>query len=112
MRSFIILLNVLLISLILYSFLGKTNTIIENLQGCPTDRRNIIYRNQANINRLFSRLNTALTSCGKDLKPRIRRNTQLVAMNTMLIKRGVNRVAAKAQETSDDLDKIEWEETD
>ena len=106
MRYFVILLNILLISLILYYFLGKTNSIIENLEGCPIDKKNIIYRNQANINRLFSELNTTKALCSTDLKPLVSQNFRLAVYNTALIKKASAAVQSKAAEKEKELDKL------
>ena len=44
MRRFVILLNFLLIALILFSFLNKTDSIIENLEGCSSGKKNMVYK--------------------------------------------------------------------
>ena len=58
MRRFVILLNFLLIALILFSFLNKTDSIIENLEGCSSNKKNMVYKQKAKTEQLFSELNT------------------------------------------------------
>jgi len=100
------MLNTLLITLIICHILGKTNSIIENLEGCPTDKKNIIYRNQANINRLFSELNTTKALCAQDLRPKVKHNTNLAKFNTMLIRMSTGNIKKKAEEKEKELDEL------
>ncbi|MBN20727.1 MAG: hypothetical protein CL678_05500 [Bdellovibrionaceae bacterium] len=58
MRTFIIILNILLFSLILYNIIGNTNKIIENLEGCPRDEQNLVYACQMKLDRFFSEYDT------------------------------------------------------
>ena len=58
MRTFIIILNILLFSLILYSIIGTTNKIIENLEGCPNDEQNLVYACKIKLDRFFSEYDT------------------------------------------------------
>ena len=66
MNTFIIILNILLFSLIVYNIIGKTNNIIENLvseekgsiDACPVEQRNIVFSCDQKMDRLFRGLNS------------------------------------------------------
>ena len=81
MKTFVILLNFLLISLILFSLFSRTDSIIENLEGCPPDKKNMVYKQQALLERLFSELNTIKAET-KALSPDIASNTTKISANS------------------------------
>ena len=61
MRRFVILLNFLLITLIIFNFLNKTDTLIENLEGCPDNKKNMVYKQKAKTEQLLNELNELRT---------------------------------------------------
>ena len=106
MKTVIIFLNILLISLLLYYFLTKTNTLIENLANCPTDKRNVIYKQSAKsiiqgkkLNKLQFELNM--------LKPRIALNTLLAKSAGKKGKKAIGDVKKKGKEKENELNKLD-----
>ena len=106
MKTFIILFNFLLITLILYTVL--TSKTIEALSGCSSSESNALYRQQALINRLFSELNTVKAQYG-ELDGIASSNKILIGANKALTQGAVKNVAdekAKKQKELDDLDTV------
>ena len=106
MKTFIILFNFLLITLILYTVL--TSKTIEALSGCSSNESNALYRQQALINRLFSELNTVKAQYG-ELNGIASSNKILIGANKALTQGAVKNVAdekAKKQKELDDLDTV------
>lgn len=106
MKTVIIFLNILLISLLLYYFLTKTNTLIENLANCPTDKRNVVYKQSAEsvdqgrkLNKLQWQLNM--------LKPTISMNTLLAKAGGKAGKKAVGDVKKKGKEKENELNKLD-----
>ena len=88
MNTFIIILNILLFSLILYNFIGKTNNIIENLvsedkgsiDACPVEQRNIVFSCDQKMNRLFRGLNSIKQQM-PEIDHKIRKRNQHIGIN-------------------------------
>lgn len=58
MNYIIIIVNIMIISLIIHNLFVKSDIIIESLENCPKDKKNIIFKQEAKIDNLFSQLNT------------------------------------------------------
>ena len=96
MKTIIIFLNILLISLLLYYFLTKTNNIIENLAGCPNDKKNVIYRQSAKSTAQGKRINR-LEWHLMMLKPQITQNTLLAKSAGQKTKSATKNIKKKAK---------------
>ena len=106
MKTVIIFLNILLISLLLYYFLTKTNTLIENLANCPTDKRNVIYKQSAKSisqGKRLSKIEWHLMM----LKPTIAMNTMLAKSGGKKSKKAVGDVKKKGKEKENELNKLD-----
>jgi peptidoglycan hydrolase CwlO-like protein len=57
MKYIIVIINILTLSLIVYNLFVKSNNIIESLETCPKDKKDIIFKQEAKINNLFSQMN-------------------------------------------------------
>ncbi len=105
MKTFIILFNFLLITLILYNVL--TSKTIEGLSGCSSSESNALYRQQALINRLFSELNTVKAQYNQ-LNMQVINQNMLIGANKALTKGAISSISdekAKKEKELDDLDK-------
>ena len=103
MKTFIILFNFLLITLILYTVL--TSKTIEGLSGCSSSESNALDRQQALINRLFSELNTVKAQYS-ELDKTVASQKILIGSNKALAKGAVNKISdekAKKEKELDDL---------
>ena len=100
MSTFIIILNILLFSLILYNIIGSTNKIIENLEGCPSDEQNLVYACQIKLDRFFSEYETVKSQMSP-LQKLIRTQAQGIRQN----KRSAEGVTRKAQDELRGADK-------
>ena len=106
MKTVIIFLNILLISLLLYYFLTKTNTLIENLANCPTDKRNVIYKQSAKSISQGKKLNKLEWELNM-LKPTIAMNTLLAKSAGKKGKQAIGDVKKKGKEKEDELNKLD-----
>ena len=105
MKTFIILFNFLLITLILYTVL--TSKTIEGLSGCSSSETNALYRQSALINRLFSELNTVKAQF-TELDKTVAQQQILIGSNKALAKGATAKISdekAKKEKELDDLDK-------
>ncbi|MBN20726.1 MAG: hypothetical protein CL678_05495 [Bdellovibrionaceae bacterium] len=122
MNTFIIILNILLFSLILYNFIGKTNNIIENLvsdisedkgsiDACPVEQRDIVFSCDQKMERLFRELNSI-----KQQMPEVDHLVRKWNRNIDINKRNAIIVSAmaqnKGQEEQRKLDKHASEKED
>ena len=103
MKNFIIFLNFLLITLLIYNLLN--HKIIEKMSNCPNDKKNAIYRQQALTNRLFSEMNT-LKAEYTTLNNNMKNNKLLIDSNKRNIKKTVQDLENEKQRQSDKLDKL------
>ena len=108
MKIIVIFINFLLITLILFSFLNSK--LIEGLSGCSGDQKNVIYRQAALIDRLFSDINK-LKAEFKDLERNRLVNTSLISTNTMQSKSAINDVNEEKKKKEKELDDLEKEES-
>lgn len=106
MKTIIIFLNILLISLLLYYFLTKTNNIIENLAGCPNDKKNVIYRQSAKSTAQGKRINR-LEWHLMMLKPQITQNTLLAKSAGQKTKSATKNIKKKGKEKERELAKLD-----
>ena len=106
MKTVIIFLNILLISLLLYYFLTKTNNLIENLANCPTDKRNVIYKQSAKSASQGKRLSKIEWNLMM-LKPTVRRNTMLAKAGGQKSKKAIGDVKKKGKEKENELNKLD-----
>ena len=106
MRTFIILLNFLLITLIIFSFLNKTNTLIENLEGCPTDKKNMVYKQKAKTEQLLSEIDS-LTNEVNSLKGTVAMNTALTQANKKNSQSAVSGIKDEKDRKMRELDSLE-----
>ena len=105
MKTFVILLNFLLISLILFSLFSRTDSIIENLEGCPPDKKNMVYKQQALLERLFSELNTIKAET-KALSPDIASNTTKISANSQNAKSVSSDINDEKDQKMKELDNV------
>lgn len=52
MKKMLIILNVILVSLMLYNFYFKIKVFVEPLKGCKKDKSDLVYKQEAKINKL------------------------------------------------------------
>lgn len=105
MKLFVILLNCSLITLILYNLLSKTDSIIENLEGCPSDKKNAVYRQQALIDRLFSELQSVKAEVNS-MNPNIESNTRKIKANSQNAKSASADIDDEKNKKMDELNSI------
>lgn len=108
MKIIVIFINFLLITLILFSFMNSK--LIEGLSGCSGDQKNVIYRQAALIDRLFSDINKVKAEF-KDLERNRLINTSLISTNTMKSKSAINDVNEEKKKKEKELDDLEKEES-
>ena len=58
MKYIIIIINILIISLILYQIFIKSENIIESLENCPKNKKNVVFKQEAKLDNLYSQFNT------------------------------------------------------
>ena len=107
MRTFIIFLNFLLITLILYSFL--TSNIVEQFgSGCTPSQKSAVYKNQALIDRLFSEMNTVKAEYNQ-LNSQSTTNKILIQANAGKMRSTTAKVEEGRKEKEKELDDLEKE---
>ena len=105
MKFFVILLNCSLITLILYNLLSKTDSIIENLEGCPADKKNAIYRQKALLDRLFSELQTLKTEVD-NMDTNVKSNKRKIKSNSQNAKAVSSDIDDEKNKKMDELNDI------
>jgi len=106
MKTFIIFLNFLLITLILYNIFSSN--IIEGLSGCSPNQKSAVYKQQALIDRLFSETNE-LKAEYKQLKGVAATNTIKIGANSGNMRKTTAKVDEGRKEKERELDSIEKE---
>ena len=106
MKTVIIFLNICLISLLLYYFLTKTNTLIENLENCPTDKRNTIYKQSAETSALNKQVQT-LVNRMKRLEAGITSNTIRISLAGAQQKSSTKKIKDGAKEKEEELNELD-----
>ena len=108
MNTFIIILNILLFSLIVYNIIGKTNNIIENLvseekgsiDACPVEQRNIVFSCDQKMDRLFRGLNSIKQQM-PEIDHKVRKQNPHININ----RRNATIVSAMAQKKGNEEQK-------
>ncbi len=101
----IILLNFSLLTLLIYNLFDKTNKLTEPLATCDKNKNDLVYKQEAKINRLFGELNN-IKSGITILKTGVKRNEDLVKSNTIKLKSNSNKINNKAGSEMKKLDKL------
>ena len=96
MKQIIIIMNVLLISLILYNLFSKSAKIIEGLKGCSKDKTSKVYKHEAQIEKLFSDIENINDKTNKYDK-KIKLNSKNILKNKIEIKSVGNDIKNKAK---------------
>ena len=84
--------------------------LIEGLSGCSSKEKNVIYRQAALIDQLFSDINKVKAEF-KDLERNRLMNTSLIATNTMKSRSAVNDIKEEKEKKEKELDDLEKEES-
>ena len=105
MKNFIILLNCCLLTLIMYNLFIKTDKIIENLEGCPSDKKNVIYRQQALLDRLFSELQTVKAEVD-NMDTDVKTNKRRISANSQNAKAASSDIDDEKNKKMDELNSI------
>lgn len=106
MKTIIIFLNISLISLLLYYFLTKTNTLIENLANCPTDKKNTIYKQSAESDDINSRLQSTQNKMNR-LMLMINLNKMKIGLAKSGQRKSVKKIKDKSKEKEDELNQLD-----
>ena len=105
MKYFIIILNILLVTLLLYNIITKSNKIIEHLQNCPKDKKESVYKQESKIERLFSEINI-LNSKASEYENKIKENEKNIIMNKGKMKSSIKDLNDKKDAKMKELDKL------
>ena len=105
MKLFVILLNCSLITLILYNLRSKTDSIIENLEGCSADKKNAIYRQKALLDRLFSELQTVKAEVD-NMNTDVTTNKRNISANSQNAKAASSDIDDEKNKKMDELNDI------
>ena len=106
MKTFIILLNFLLLTLILYNFINSK--VVEYFSGCSGSSKNAVYRQQSKTDILTSQINKLKTQYNALNKKNITNEGNIVT-NKSLIRSQVQKVKGGADKMERELDDAEKE---
>ena len=109
MKTFIILLNFLLLTLILYNFINSK--VVEYFSGCSTNSKNAVYRQQSSSDIMTSQINKLKTQYTALNKQNIK-NRGYIGMNRGLIRSQVEKVKGGAEKMERELDDVEKDAED
>ena len=109
MKTFIILLNFLLLTLILYNFINSK--VVEYFSGCSGSSKNAVYRQQSKTDIMASEINKLKTQYNA-LNKQNKLNKGTIGMNNVLIKSQVQKVKGGAEKMEKELDDAEKEAED
>ena len=109
MKTFIILLNFLLLTLILYNFINSK--VVEYFSGCSGNSKNAVYRQQSKTDIMASEINKLKTQYNA-LNKQNKLNKGNIGMNNVLIKSQVQKVKGGAEKMEKELDDAEAEDDD
>lgn len=101
----IILLNFSLLTLLMYNLFDKTNKLTEPLASCDKNKNDLVYKQEAKIDKLFGQLNN-IKSGITILKTGVKRNEDLITSNTVKLKASSNKLNKKAGSEMKKLDKL------
>ena len=90
MKYVIMGVNIVLGCLIVYNLYNYID-VVEPLENCSKNKKNILYKQKLKLDNLFSRLNT-LNGELSSLKSNINKNKSLSNMNSNLIKSSVGDI--------------------
>jgi len=106
MKTFIILLNFLLLTLILYNFINSK--VVEYFSGCSGNSKNAVYRQQSKTDIMASQINKLTTQYNALNKQNIQ-NRGYIGVNGGLIRSEVEKVKGGAEKMESELDDAEKE---
>ena len=106
MKTFIILLNFLLLTLILYNFINSK--VVEYFSGCSGSSKNAVYRQQSKTDVMASEINKLKTQYNA-LNRQNKFNQGNIGMNKVLIRSQVQKVKGGAEKMERELDEAEKE---
>ena len=106
MKTFIILLNFLLLTLILYNFINSK--VVEYFSGCSGNSKNAIYRQQSKTDIMTSQINKLKTQYNA-LNKLNKSNTGNIGVNKAVIRSQVQKVKGGAEKMDKELDDAEKE---
>jgi hypothetical protein len=104
-ERFIILLNFSLLTLILYNLFEKTNKLTEPLAACDKNKNDLVYKQEAKIDKLFGDLNNIKNGI-TILKTGVKKNKSGIDSNTIRLKQTSNKVKNKSNREMKKLDKL------
>tara|TARA_Y100000389_G_scaffold45680_1_gene40539 strand:- start:2122 stop:2568 length:447 start_codon:yes stop_codon:yes gene_type:complete len=104
MKTFIILLNFLLLTLILYNFINSK--VVEYFSGCSGSSKNAVYRQQSKTDIMASQINKLKTQYNALNKQNIT-NRGNIGTNKSLIRSQVQKVKGGADKMEKELDNTE-----
>lgn len=104
MKTFIILLNFLLLTLILYNFINSN--VVEYFSGCSGSSKNAVYRQQSKTDIMASQINKLKTQYNA-LNKQNTKNRGNIGINKSLIRSQVEKVKGEANKMESELDDVE-----
>jgi hypothetical protein len=104
MKTFIILLNFLLLTLILYNFINSK--VVEYFSGCSGSSKNAVYRQQSKTDIMASQINKLKTQYNA-LNKQNTKNRGNIGINKSLIRSQVEKVKGGANKMESELDDVE-----
>lgn len=104
MKTFIILLNFLLLTLILYNFINSK--VVEYFSGCSGSSKNAVYRQQSKTDIMASQINKLKTQYNALNKQNIT-NRGNIGTNKSLIRSQVQKVKGASDKMEKELDNAE-----
>jgi hypothetical protein len=104
-QKIIMIINFTLITLIIYDLFKKTNRVTEPLASCNKNKNDLVYKQEAKIDRLFGELNNIKNGI-TIIKGGVKNNENLIKSNTIELKRSSNKVNKGANREMKKLDKL------
>ena len=104
MKTFIILLNFLQLTLILYNFINSN--VVEYFSGCSGSSKNAVYRQQSKTDIMASQINKLKTQYNA-LNKQNTKNRGNIGINKSLIRSQVEKVKGGADKMESELDDVE-----
>ena len=108
MKTFIILLNFLLLTLILYNFINSK--VVEYFSGCSGSSRNAVYRQQSKTDVMASEINklkiqyNALNKQNKFNKGNIGMNRALITSHVQKVKGGAEKMEKELDDAAEEAE--------
>ena len=101
----IILLNFSLLTLLIYNLFDKTNKLTEPLASCPKNKNDLVYKQEAKINKMFGELNNIKTGLTL-IKSGVKKNKDNINSNNVKLKRSSQKIKKKSAREMKKLDKL------